>query len=252
MTTSYEPGMPMWIDLGSNDLVASKAFYGQLFGWEFQDLGPEAGGYNFANVNGKMVAGVGPNMDPSRPTAWAVVFATDDADATAERVESAGGTVVMPAMDVMDSGRMAVFADPTGAMFTVWQPRGHQGAEVIDEHGSMTWAELSTNDVSAAKDFYPTVMPMTASDVDMGDGNTYTMFNVGDQSVAGMMTNPEMPPQWGVYFAVNDCDAVADKALELGATELMRDDVPPGRMAMMIDPQGAPFSIIKNDPNYSM
>src|SRR5262245_42601953 len=112
MATSYAPGTPMWIDLGSNDLEASKSFYGQLFGWDFQDLGPEAGGYNFANIGGKMVGGVGPNMDPSRPTAWAVVFATDNADSTAEKVKSAGGMVAMEPMDVMDSGRMAVFADP--------------------------------------------------------------------------------------------------------------------------------------------
>jgi uncharacterized protein len=252
MTTSYAPGTPMWIDLGSNDLAASKAFYGRLFGWEFQDLGPEAGGYNFANIEGRMVAGVGPNMDPSRPTAWAVVFATDDADATAAKVESNGGAVVMAPMDVMDSGRMAVFADPTGAMFTVWQPRGHQGAEVTHQPGSMTWAELSTSDVNAVKDFYPAVMPVTASEYDLGEGNTYTLLNVGDESVAGMMTNPSLPPQWSLYFEVDDCDAVADRAIELGATELMRDDAPPGRLAMMIDPQGAPFSIIKSDPEFAM
>jgi uncharacterized protein len=250
--TTYEPGTPMWIDLGSNDVAGSKDFYGRLFGWEFQDLGPEAGGYNFANLGGKMVAGVGPNMDPSRPTAWAVVFATDDADATAIRVEANGGTVVAEPMDVMDSGRMAVFADPAGALFTVWQPMGHQGAEVKDEHGTMTWAELSTSDVNAVKDFYPAVMPVTASEFDLGGGNTYGVLSVGGKSVAGMMNNPNLPPQWGLYFAVDDTDAVADQAIAMGATELMRDDAPPGRLAMMIDPQGAPFSIIKNDPNFRM
>jgi uncharacterized protein len=252
MTPSFSPGMPMWLDLGTTDLEASKNFYGRLFGWEFEDLGPEAGGYNFARIGGKMVCGIGPAQDPAHGSFWGVVFHTDNTDETVAKAEAAGAKVLTPPMDVMASGRMAVLADTSGAAFSVWQPMGHGGAEVMHEHGTFTWAELSTNDLNAAKAFYPRVLPVTISDYDLGDGMTYAVFSVNGASVAGAMINPSVPPSWGVYFAVDDTDVTADQAIELGATELMRDNAPPGRLAMLIDPQGAPFAIIKNDPDFQM
>ena len=242
----------MWIDLGTTDLEASKNFYGRLFGWDFEDLGPEAGGYNFIRSNGKMVGGIGSAQDPTQGTVWAVMFDTANADETLAKVEAAGGKVITPPMDVMGSGRMAVFTDTAGALFSVWQPITHSGTEVMHEHGTFTWAELSTPDVEGAKTFYTSVLPVTTSDFDLGDGMSYAVFSVGGQSVAGAMINPNVAPSWGIYFAVDDTDEAADKAIELGAAELMRDNAPPGRLAMFIDPQGAPFAIIKNDPNFSM
>jgi len=255
MTQIYAPGTPNWVDLGSTDVPGASGFYGSLFGWTVDDLGPEAGGYGIFRKNGRQVAGVGPATDPSRGTSWATYFATDDADDVASKVQANGGQVVMAPMDVMDQGRMAVCTDPTGVFFAVWQAGKHLGAELVNEPGSLTWNELTTTDMAAAKAFYPAVLGVTIRDVSMGEGMTYTLFEVDDRAVAGgMQVDPAgMPTQWSVYFAVDDCDAVHAKAVELGATPVMGpEDAPPGRFAILTDPQGGIFSIIRNNPDFSI
>jgi|SRR5437763_1263704 len=255
MTQIYAPGTPNWVDLGSTDVPGATGFYGSLFGWTVDDLGPEAGGYGIFRKNGRQVAGVGPATDPSRGTSWATYFATDDADDVASKVQANGGQVVMAPMDVMDQGRMAVCTDPTGVFFAVWQAGKHLGAELVNEPGSLTWNELTTTDMAAAKAFYPAVLGVTIRDVSMGEGMTYTLFEVDDRAVAGgMQVDPAgMPTQWSVYFAVDDCDAVHAKAVELGATPVMGpEDAPPGRFAILTDPQGGIFSIIRNNPDFSI
>ncbi len=256
MTSKFAPGTPCWVDLGTTDIPAATTFYGTLFGWTIEDLGPEAGGYGFIRQGDKQVGGIGPATDPARGTSWAVYLSTDDVDATAAKVEANGGKVLAPPMDVMDQGRMAVLVDPTGGIFSAWQAGAHKGSELVDAHGSLSWAELMTADVSTAKAFYEAVFPVTTRDVGVDQGMTYTLFEVDGKSVAGaMQIGPEqagMPTAWSIYFAVDDCDAVADKAAELGATELMRDDSPAGRLAIFRDPQGGTFAIIKNNPDFSM
>ncbi|TMM39687.1 MAG: VOC family protein [Actinobacteria bacterium] len=255
MTQIYAPGTPNWVDLGSTDVPGATGFYGSLFGWTVDDLGPEAGGYGIFRKNGRQVAGVGPATDPSRGTSWATYFATDDADDVASKVQANGGQVVMAPMDVMDQGRMAVCTDPTGVFFAVWQAGKHLGAELVNEPGCLTWNELTTTDMAAAKAFYPAVLGVTIRDVSMGEGMTYTLFEVDDRAVAGgMQVDPAgMPTQWSVYFAVDDCDAVHAKAVELGATPVMGpEDAPPGRFAILTDPQGGIFSIIRNNPDFSI
>ena len=187
MTQIYAPGTPNWVDLGSTDVPGATGFYGSLFGWTVDDLGPEAGGYGIFRKNGRQVAGVGPATDPSRGTSWATYFATDDADDVASKVQANGGQVVMAPMDVMDQGRMAVCTDPTGVFFAVWQAGKHLGAELVNEPGSLTWNELTTTDMAAAKAFYPAVLGVTIRDVSMGEGMTYTLFEVDDRAVAGGM-----------------------------------------------------------------
>jgi uncharacterized protein len=202
-----------------------------------------------------MVGGYGPAGDPSRGTSWAIYFATDDADDTASKIEAHGGTVVVAPMDVMGQGRMGVFQDPMGAYFSVWEPGLHRGSEVVQEPGTMSWVELMTSDIDAAKEFYQAVLPVSAQDMDMGEGSTYTLLKVDGTSVAGAMaTSPEnagIPPHWSVYFAVDDCDTVADKAIELGANEMLRQDSPAGRFAILTDPQGGTFCLIQNNPDFT-
>jgi predicted enzyme related to lactoylglutathione lyase len=256
MTTSYAPGTPSWVDLGTTDVPAATAFYGALFGWTVDDLGPDAGGYGLIRKDGKQVAGIGPATDPARGTSWSVYFATDNADDVAAKVAAAGGTVIVAPMDVMDQGRMAVFQDPAGAFFSVWQSGQHTGAELVNETGSVCWTELMSTDIAAAKSFYETALGLTTRDVQASETMTYTLLEVGGRSVAGAMgMGPEhgpMPSSWSVYFAVDDCDATADQAIKLGGSEMMRDDSPAGRFAFLVDPQGGKFCIIKPDPNFSM
>lgn len=248
MTEPYSPGAPNWIDLGTTDVDGSHQFYGQVFGWTTQQLGQEAGGYGYYLKDGKRVGGFGPATDPSRGTSWAVYFATLNAGSTARLVASNGGKAVLDPMQIFDSGTMAVFLDPTGAYFSVWQPDRHRGAEITSLPGSMTWAELYTTDIEAAKGFYSAVLTLSTRDVSMGEGPPYTLFESGGVAVAGAMPGPSS--YWSVYFEVDDTDAVADKAVSLGAAEILRDDSAAGRLAILTDPQGGMFGIIKSNPDF--
>lgn len=253
MASRTTPGSPIWADLGTTSVPGSKDFYTSLFGWTAEDLGPQAGGYGIFHQDGKRIAGVGPATDPDRGTSWTVYFATDDADQAAARVAANGGEVVVEPSDVMGQGRMAVFTDPAGAFFSVWQPLAMAGADLFDEPGSLTWAELYTNDIEAVRSFYSVVLPVKTRDVDAGEGMRYTLFDAGGVSVAGAMQAPEAgPPRWSVYFAVDELDPAADKAIQLGATEMLRQDSPPGRFAILEDPQGGTLNIIRNNPDFSM
>lgn len=255
-TTPFPNGAPNWVDIGTIDVPGAVAFYTRLFGWTHVDFGPDAGGYGAFLQNGRQAAGIGPATDPGRGTSWTTYLATDDVTATAGKAEASGGKVVMAPMQVMDQGSMAIFQDPTDAFIAVWQPGRHRGAEVTNEHGSLTWAELMTGDIAAAKAFYESVFGVTTRDVALGGDEFYTLVEAGGQPVAGaMQIRPEwgpMPSTWSVYFAVDDCDTTADLAISLGATEMLRQDSPAGRFATLTDPQGGRFSIIKNNPNFSM
>lgn len=246
--TSYDPGVPSWVDLGTGDPDAAAAFYGGLFGWTCESGPPEAGGYRMCLLRGLPVAGLGPQMNPGPPV-WSTYVTVEDADGTAATVASAGGQVIVPPMDVLDVGRMAVFTDPVGAFFSVWQPRAHKGAALVNEPGTLCWNELMTTDLEASKAFYAAVFGWEAHTHGVGHGE-YTEFHVGGRSIAGMMAKPpdmpaEVPPYWGVYFAVADTDAAMAKAIELGGTAITEAmDIEPGRFAVLCDPTGAVFSVI--------
>jgi predicted enzyme related to lactoylglutathione lyase len=248
--SQYTPGTPCWIDIGT-DVGPAKEFYTSLFGWKTEDAGApeETGGYGFFMKNGKMVAGFGPKQGEGPPF-WSTYVCVSDADQTAKEVEAAGGTVVVPPMDVISAGRMAVFQDTGGAFISAWQPGDHLGAQLVNEDGSLTWNELNTRNVDAAKTFYRKAFgwdPVTHADGPM----PYTEFQVSGQSIAGMMDMPpmvpaEVPSHWLVYFAVDDADAKVAKAQQLGASVLAPlMDVPVGRFSVLQDPQGAVFAVIR-------
>ena len=188
-------------------------------------------------------------MSEGQPPAWMTYVNVIDADGTAKMVADAGGTVLMAPMDVLDQGRMAVFADPAGAVIAVWQAAAHKGAELVNEPVSYCWTELATRDVDGAKAFYSAVFGWDSATTT--GPMEYTEFKVDGDSIAGMfqmagVMPDEVPPHWGVYFAVTDCDAAVDAATGLGASVAAPAmDVPVGRFATLIDPQGASFRVIK-------
>ena len=248
----FKAGTPSWVDLGT-DTEAARPFYEGLFGWEVALAEPpeETGGYGFFTKGGRMVAGLGPQQNPGTPF-WSVYIATEDADAVVAKVKSAGGGVVVEPMDVMHAGRMAVFSDPTGAFFSVWQAGSHRGAQLVSEQGAMSWVELTSRDVEAAKAFYPAVFGW---EPETHEGEmAYTEFHLagaGD-TVAGLMAMPEMvpaevPSYWSVYFGVDDVDASSQKAVSLGGAILAGPaDIPDGgRFAVVKDPQGAVFGLYR-------
>ncbi len=248
----HPAGTPIWVDLGTSDVPAAATFYGQLFGWQAQDLGPDAGGYMMLTLKDQQVAGIGPLMGEGQPVAWSTYISTEDADATARRVEEAGGRVLAPPMDVMDQGRMAVFMDPAGAAFSVWQPARMRGAALFNQPGALSWNELQTTDVAAAKTFYGSVFGWAAADSSMGQGEgapAYTEWKLNDRSIGGAMViqNPGIPPHWLAYFSVEDCDTAAARVSELGGRVMMPPmSFGPGRFAVVTDPQGAAFALFQD------
>jgi len=247
--TSYKPGTPSWVDLGSPNADESIAFYSGVFGWEIPEGPPEAGGYRMCLLHGKPVAGLGPQMQPDIPPYWTTYVSVSDVDATVKAVESAGGQVMMPSMDVLTAGRMAVFADPTGAPFSVWQPVDHIGSGYVNEPGSLSWNELATRNPDQAIVFYSEVFGWTADVQQMGD-MSYTTWMLDGEPVGGMMPMgdmfpPQVPPHWTVYFAVEDADATVAKITELGGSVIAPPtDIPQGRFAAVSDPHDAMFSVI--------
>jgi predicted enzyme related to lactoylglutathione lyase len=248
--SEYAPGTPCWIDIGT-DVEGAKKFYGALLGWTTQDAGPpeETGGYGFFFKNGKMVAGYGPQQSPGPPF-WSTYVWVTDADETAKKVEAAGGTVVVGAMDVMSAGRMAVFQDPQGGFISVWQPGDHKGAQLVNEPGSFCWNELNSRDVEGSKEFYQAVFGWEPVSHE-GGPMPYTEWHLGGTSIGGMLSMPPnvpaaVPTFWLVYFAVDDTDAAVAKAQELGGSVSAPPmDIPSGRFAVLTDPQGAVFGVIK-------
>ena len=249
---SYSPGTPCWVELGTSDPDGAVAFYEGLFGWSVAESQPDTGGYRLALLRDRPVAGLSPLMAEGQPVAWSTYVAADDADGVAERVKANGGQVVAGPMDVMELGRMAFFIDPQGAGIGAWQPKQFHGAAVINEAGAFSWNELLTRDIDGAHAFYPAAFGWAVEEQDFA-GMKYTLWKVGDQMVAGGMPMgdqfpPDVPSSWSVYFSVDDADATAAKTEELGGG-IMRppDDIPDvGRFAVLTDPQGAVFAVIKN------
>ncbi|HMQ25711.1 MAG TPA: VOC family protein [Acidimicrobiales bacterium] len=254
--TSYPPGVPSWIDLATPDPEAAKSFYGALFGWEYSEEATDQPGvhYVMATKDGHSAAGMmllSEEMAASgMPPVWSSYVTVTDVEATVAEVAPAGGTVLQPAMDVMEAGRMAVVADPAGAVICLWQAKEHIGAEVVNEHGALTWNELITPDPAAVAPFYAALFGWTTEAVPM-EGDEYTLFRVdggNEGGIAGAMAPPMpgMPAFWGVYFNVDDVGATVELAKGLGAQVLMDTTVMPGvgTLAALTDPQGAVFSLM--------
>ena len=250
--TEYAPGTPSWVDLQTSDQAAAKTFYGSLFGWTFNDLpvGDNGETYSMAQLKGRdagAISSLGEQAAAGVPPHWNSYVTVTDVDATASQVPGAGGTVIAPPFDVMDAGRMAVIQDPTGAVLMIWQPKNSIGAGIVNEHGAFSWSELISPDVPKAAEFYKKIFGWTADT--MGEGpQQYTEFKLDGKSIAGGMAPPMpgIPPLWGIYFSVDDCDAIVEKVKSLGGAVMNGPmDIQPGRFAVLADPQGAMFNVIK-------
>jgi len=247
--TRFQPGMPCWMDISVPDIDAARDFYSALVGWEIPPGNPEFGGYTIAASNGEAVAGIGPMMG-SPVTAWTLYFASDDADATQEAIVAAGGTILFPAGDVGEFGRMLIAADPTGAVFGVWQAGQMDGFDAPGTTGSFAWCDLRSTDPEAARAFYTEVFGFTYTALEMA-GPSYGTFSLGTDSppmggMGDMMGNEGIPPHWLVYFAAADADTAANVARAQGGTVFADPfDTPFGRMVPMADRFGAPFWIVQ-------
>ncbi len=240
--TDFPPGTPSWIELASPELDSAVGFYEQLFGWTLTDPRPDFGGYRNFLGDGQIVAGANPM---GQAPVWTTYFSVASAEETAAKVAEHGGVVQFEAMDVGDLGRMAICADPQGAVLGLWEPGTLRGAERVRELGALCWNDLHTTDGATAARFYEAVLGWRAEDMSVGD-ERYTVFNVGDQGVAGLGQS-DASPHWLVWFAVAGADDTVARAQELGASlEGGPFDVPTvGRTAVLADPQGARFGVLQ-------
>lgn len=246
---SYPNGIFSWIDLATTDLAGAKAFYQGLFGWEAVDVPTDQGTtYTMFQIDGKNVAGGGEMsadmQEQGMPPFWSSYVKHDDVDSIAQKISDAGGNIMFPPMDVMEEGRMTMAMDPTGAPFGVWQPRNHIGAQVVNSPGALVWNELQTPELASAKEFYTSVFGWSHQT----DENGYVVVLQDERAHAGMMEIDEswgdVPPNWAVYIMVEDVEATAAKAKELGGNLLM-EVTSAGEMGSFIviqDPQGAVFT----------
>lgn len=254
-TPAFAPGTFCWVELGTTDGEAAKKFYTELFGWSFADspIGPDMV-YTMLKRDGKDVGALykldADKLAQGIPPHWLSYVSVTSADDSAAKAKELGATLLAEPFDVFTVGRMAVVQDPAGAVFALWQAGTHHGAGINNVPGSFCWNELATTDTAKAGDFYASLLGW-GKDVQNFGPMEYTMFNNGDRPAGGMYKMPpemgNIPPHWLVYFAVDDCDASAQKATELGATIMAPpSDIPGiGRFAIVIDPQGAAFAIIK-------
>ena len=252
--TKHDPGSFCWVELATSDPEAAKSFYSGLFGWAPVDNpmgpGPDAiytrlqlsggdVGALYRMIKEQAAQGVPPN--------WLVYVSVASADAAAKRAKELGGAVLAEPFDIMDYGRMAMLKDPSGAVFAVWQPGTHFGMQRVNEPGAVCWCELATRDAEGAGRFYSSLLGWGLK---TGDPRYHEITRDGVPIGGLMVMGPEMagvPPHWGVYFQVADCDAIVAKAKSLGGRLLFgpRDMETVGRFAVLQDPQGASFSVIK-------
>ncbi|MFN2465229.1 MAG: VOC family protein [Candidatus Dormibacteria bacterium] len=250
--TTFAPGTPSWVDISSTDVPKSRQFYTQLFGWKDNELGPEAGGYVMFELDGAVVAALGGTQGDGQPSAWMVYFATQDADETVRRVEAAGGKVIAPVFDVLEAGRMGVFADPTGAFFSVWQAGTTIGVGKLGQANTFGWCELNIRGVDGVADFYAQVFGWNAHTTEASEGGPrYTEWQLDGKSFGGAIDMadtgmPEgVPPHWLVYFISSDISATAARVRELGGNVMMEPtDYPGGQFAVVTDNVGAAFGLM--------
>ena len=241
---SYPVGTFSWVDLGTTDVEGAKAFYGELFGWQIEDMRSSQGSYTMCRLHGRDVAGIHEHA-PDEGIGWGSSISVDDVDRVTARARELGATVLAEPFEVQGAGRTAVLQDPSGAVVSLWQPGDHAGAGLVNEVGTWTWNELVTPDLAAAKAFYAELFGWNAQDTP-GEFPR-TSFTLGDLLVGGghAPTPQEGPvPRWTISFRVADADQSAARAQELGGSVLLPPiDVPVGRFAIVADPGGASFTV---------
>jgi predicted enzyme related to lactoylglutathione lyase len=254
--SGFSEGAPCWADVSLPDLAAGQRFYGELFGWTFQDQGEKYDHYTMAQRDGRDAAALMAKMNPSMPTAWSVYLASDEVGKTAAQIREAGGQVVFGPDAVGDSGVMMGVLDPGGSYLGVWQPGRHTGFGIVNEPGAYCWTENHTRAVDAVDSFYKTVFGYESQQI--GDGVHFdylvnSLPTVPEGPISGRMKRPAdgpaeeagAPSAYQVFFAVEDCDAAAATVRRLGGQVRQEPkDSPYGRVAGVTDDQGAAFSII--------
>ncbi len=252
--TKYEPGTFSWADLATPDPAGAIRFYGDLFGWEAEEVPVGPGGfYAMCRLDGADVAAIGKQRDEQSemgiPPHWNNYVTVDDLEARAERAGELGATVVVPPFDVLEAGRMAVIQDPTGAHLSMWSPRDSIGATRVNEPGCLTWNDLNTREPDSGREFYEALFGWTFEKVP-SDEIDYWVIRNGERTNGGLLGLREegVPSFWMPYFAVEDVDAAIEKTAAGGGGKYAGPmQVPTGRAAVLHDPAGAAFAVFEGE-----
>ena len=237
--------------MSTSDTDGAKDFYGELFGWEFEDNEVPGGGvYTMCHVQGDAVAAI--VQQDEQPGHWNNYVTVMSADETAAKARQLGANVLEEPFDVMEAGRMAVFADPSGAMLCAWQPRENIGAYRVNDPGCMTWNELQTRDPRTTAAFYAELFGWEMEPQEDDGKLAYVIIRNAGRSNGGIMPMSEQhgdaPSYWLAYFTVTSADDAVEKARELGGTVLAGPmELGAGRIAVLTDPQGAAFAVFEGD-----
>ena len=244
-------GAPCWIDLMSSDLGRAQEFYGAVFGWTFEDKGPALGGYILASKDGHQVAGMGINVPQwPFPDGWSTYFHTADIDATVSDSTAAGASLLFKPMRLPGTGVMSASADPSGAVFRLWQPLEARGYQLFGEPGAPAWHQLNTRDYLAAVKFYSDVLGWhTEHTAEERDDFRYTTATFDGQQLLSVTDDAQILPedassQWRIFFGTEDIDKTLQIITAAGGSVLQpAEDTPLGRVATAGDPSGATFSL---------
>lgn len=250
----FPPGAPSWVDLMTTNLASAQAFYRALFGWEFARGGEDVGGYTMCLKDGRPVAGIGEMTgEQAFPVAWTTYLSTEDAAATLTAATEAGGQVMAPLMDIKEGdtfhGRMAVIADPAGAVFGVWEPKEHRGSGWYAEPGSLAWSEVYTTDAAATRQLLQSMFGYESEQIGDGSEFDYTQFKIAGEPVCGVMAAGQellggAPSHWQVYFDVENVEESVKVVTDSGGSVVKAvQDSPFGPWAVVADPQGAVFAL---------
>lgn len=255
--TGYEPGTFCWVDLATTDTEGAKAFYGELFGWEAEDMPvDEETTYAVMRLGGDDICGLyelpADQREQGIPPYWHTLVSVESADAAAERARDLEGKILAEPFDVLDAGRMSVIQDPLGAVFSVWQPRAHIGATRVNDVGCMGWNELNTRRPERASEFYSALFGWEMEPMEENGKLSYVLIKNKDWMNGNVMPTTEQhgdaPPFWLPYFTVQSCDEIADRIREMGGAVLVEPFEPgAGRISVVSDSQGAVFAIFEGE-----
>ena len=254
---SYEPGTFCWVDLATTDPEGAKTFYGELFGWEAEEMPVgEDTTYAVQRLGGDDICGLyelpADQREQSVPPYWHTLVSVESADTAAEKARDLGGKLLAEPFDVLDAGRMSVLQDPAGAVFSVWQPRAHIGATRVNDVGCMGWNELNTREPDKASEFYSGLFGWEMERMEEDGELAYAVIQNNGRSNGGVMPMTEQhgdaPPFWLPYFTVDSCDAAAARIKDLGGAVFVEPFEPgAGRISVVSDPQGAVFAIFEGE-----